>query len=202
MQDSAEAGVSIINTMKKVFSIITATLTLLMTSCGKDGGLGLFEKGYVSVNGEKVLQINYGYEADMSTIGLGKEYWLLFEEPQEKGNIDFEELRVRLRGARNQDDGTYYPFTLFITGVPSCNNIYIDGMEKGEDGKYHYTHNSWDSETETLKGTEYTISVRRFSTNSSCSRLSADITVESPDGTVRVVYSGSTPNDGMEYYMD
>ena len=187
--------------MQKLLSIITATLSLLLTSCTKDGGPGLFERGYVSVNGEKVIRINHGYEADMSSIGLGKDYWFLFEEPQETGNIDYGKIRVRLRGSRDQA-GAYYPFTLFVTGIPSCSDIYIDGMQKGDDGKYHYNYRVWDSETETLKGTDYTISVKSFSTNSSCTRLSADITVESDGCSIRVVYSGATPNDGMEYYMD
>ena len=61
--------------MKKLLLVLAV---LSLAACRKDG-LEFGEKGFVSVNGEKVIRLAHGYEADLSGIGMGKGNWNLFE---------------------------------------------------------------------------------------------------------------------------
>jgi hypothetical protein len=172
----------------------------LLAACHKDG-LEFGEKGFVSVNGEKVIQLDYGYEADMSSIGMGKGCWHIFEKGQKKGHLDYEQYKVRLRSGVDPDSGEPYPFSVFVEGIPGCENIYIDGLKRSDDGRFRYREHKYVPEGEAPRHVDYTVHVDQFSYSASFTSLNVDITIVSDAATVRIVYSGSTPNDGMEYYM-
>lgn len=183
--------------MKKLLFVLAV---LSLAACHKDG-LEFGEKGFVSVNGEKVVRLEHGYEADMSGIGMGKGCWHIFEKRQEKGDLNYEQYVVRLRSAVDPDSGKPYPFSIFIHEIPGCEGIYIDGLDRSEDGRYQYREYKYVPEGEAPRYVDYTVTVDQFSYNASYTNLKADITIVSDIATVRIVYSGSTPNDGMEYYM-
>lgn len=184
--------------MKKLLFVLAV---LSLASCHKDG-LGFGEKGFVSVNGEKVIHLNYGYEADMTGIGLGKGCWYIFEESQKKGKLDYEQSVVNLHSGIDPDTGEPYPFSLFVKDLPGSEAIFIDGLERSEDGRYQYRERKYVAEGESPRNVDYTVTVDQFSYSSSYTRLKVDITIVSDAATVRIVYSGSTPNDGMKYYVN
>lgn len=186
--------------MKRVFCGILATI--MLTACSKDE-LGLFENGFISVNGVKVQEINYGYEANMETIGSGKANWKLFDQSQKKGDLDYDHYHAYLRAATDPTTFKPYPFTVFITNIPGYKNIYIDGLYPTENGDY-FLRVPIDATPDGPVYAEYYVTVNKFSYNSSCTNLKADIVIKSDqfDYEVRLVYSGSTPNDGVDYYLD
>ena len=184
--------------MKKLLVIL---LALSFFSCTKELGLSRGEKGYISVNGEKVTSISKGYEADMSGIGFGKGNWYLFETSQTKGNINYDDAVVMISAATDPETGKLYPSSIFIERIPGHDGIFIDGPKRADDGSYSYREYKYVAEGQAPSYVDHTITVDRFSTNAACTNLHADITIVS-DITVRLVFSGSTPNDGMTYMMD
>lgn len=199
MQENTHQGFHQKRTKMKKFLFILAVLSL--AACHKDG-LGFGEKGFVSVNGEKVIQLDYGYEADMSSIGMGKGCWHIFEKSQKRGDLDYEQYVVRLRSGVDPDSGDPYPFSIFVRDFPGCEAIYIDGLKRSEDGRYQYRERKFVAEGEAPRNVDYTVTVDQFSYNAFYTNLKVDITIVSDAATVRIVYSGSTPNDGMEYYVN
>lgn len=184
--------------MKKLLLVLAV---LSLAACHKDG-LEFGEKGFVSVNGEKVIRLEHGYEADMSGIGMGKGNWNLFEKSQKKGDLNYEQYVVSLRSDVDPDNGKPYPFTIFVHDLPGCEGIYIDGLTRSGDGHYQYREHKYVPEGEVPRHVDYTVTVDKFSYNASYTSLKADITIVSDAATVRIVYSGSTPNDGMGYFMN
>ena len=188
--------------MKKVFALF---LLFALFSCNKndlnvDLGLAPGETGYLSVDGEKVTSINYGYEADMSNIGFEKGYWHFFESRQRIGDVNLNDMAVSLRAVIDPETGEQRLFSISIKNIPGHDGIYIDGMTRNDDGSYHY-RGRFVEEGEAPTYVDYTIRVNKFSFNDSYTSLQADITISS-DFEVRVVYSGETPNDGMHYMMN
>ena len=165
--------------MKKVLCFV---MLLAIVSACKDS-LGKDEKGFVSVNGEKVISIHSGSEADMEGIGLGKAYWNLFLN----GQSNSEEAIATLRATIDPESGKLLPVSIFIRNIPGHENINIDGLKCTPDGRCSYQ--------------DYVITVTRFSTNETFTSLDADISIAS-HSELRIVYSGETPNDGVTYRLD
>ena len=160
--------------------------------------------GFVSVNGEQMVSLGYCYEADMQSIGLGRA-WRLFEKEQKEGALNYEQGLIYLKG--NEDDMGAYPFTVFVTHVPGCEGIYLDGIQRAEDGSLLFKQLAHIvKEGEEPEYITYTVSVETFTftLNDDGAQLDVDITITSDasDVVVRIVFSGPTPNDGMEYMMD
>lgn len=165
--------------MKKFFYIVM--LFAIVSAC-KDN-LGKDEKGFVSVDGEKVISIHSGSEADMEGIGLGKACWNLFLN----GQSNSEEAIATLRATLDPENGKLLPVSIFIRHIPDHENINIDGLECTSDGRCSYQ--------------DYEITVNRFSANETFTSLDVDISIAS-DSELRIVYSGETPNDGVTYRLD
>lgn len=187
--------------MRRIIIVLAAVLVL--AGCSK-GELYLGGKGYVSVDGEKKLSLNYAYQADMNNIGLGDAVWYMFEEKQETGAIDYEASRIYLHAAKDAK-GRDYPFTVFVREVPGCGDgIWLDGIELGEDGYFFKELAHPLKEGEEPEYNTYKVKVDKFSyTKGITTRLNVDITItcDAFDYAVRVVYSGATPNDGMTYVV-
>lgn len=186
--------------MKKAFWGILTIIMLL--GCSKEE-LGLFEKGFISVNGERVVKINCGYELNMDSIGMGKANWQLFDQSQKKGEPNYDHLHARLSGSTDSKTNKPFPFSVFISNIPGYPNIYIDGLSPTENGNY-FLRVPIEAHPDGPVYAEYYVTVNTFSYNTSCTRLKADILIKSDrfDYEVRLVYSGNTPNDGVDYMMN
>ena len=193
--------------MKSIFRIAVVAiggLCLICSSCSKIDWLG-GEKGYVSINGEKVASITNGYESDMENIGLGKGYWHLCTKSQKKGEINYDGLVATLRSDKDMKTGKLYPFSIMIVNIPGFDGVYIDGLNPTDDGSYYYRgyKKYLMTEGDEPQYIDYTVTVNQFSTNSSYSKLKADITIVTDSGlNIRLVFSGKTPNDGIEYALN
>jgi len=160
--------------------------------------------GFVSVNGEQMVSLGYCYEADMQAIGMGRA-WRLFEKEQEVGALDDEQGLIYLRG--DEDDMGAFPFIVFVTHVPGCEDIYLDGIQRADGGGLLFRQLAHIvKEGEEPEYITYTVSVETFAftMNDDGAQLDVDITIASDASNVvvRIVYSGPAPNDGMEYVMD
>lgn len=179
--------------------IVLASL-LLLTACTK-----VFpywgENGFVSVDGEKKLSLDYLYRADMRGIGLGDLIWYGFEKSQKIGEIDYDDTKLNLR-ANTDKQGVLYPFTVFIHDVPGCEDLFLDGIDLGEKGYYSKRLAHYVKEGEEPEYNYYYVQVDAFSFESP--RLKVDLTITSDafDHAIRIKYSGKTPFDGMQYWMD
>ena len=187
----------------KHIHIIAAYVTLIFLSCSKIEGLGPGETGFVSVDGEKKISLDYGYEADYSGIAMGRSIWHLFEKEQEPGSIDLEQAVVYLRAGVNPVTGESYPLTVFVEGVPGSENIYLDGIQYEEGKGYYFKELAHFVQAgEEPEWNLIPVTFKRFSFPDSCGHLQADITVEKNGRKVRIVFDGTTPNDGNVYMMN
>ena len=190
--------------MRRIIIVLAALLALALAGCSK-GDLYFGGSGYVKVDGEKKVSLNYAYQADMGNIGGGDAVWYLFEEKQKVGDIDYEASRVYLRAAKDTK-GKDYPFTVFVREVPGCEDgIWLDGIELDEEGYFFKQLAHYVQEGEEPEYNTYRIKVDRFSYSwGLTTRLNVDLTItcDAFDYSVRVVYSGATPNDGMTYVLD
>lgn len=155
--------------------------------------------GFVSVNGVQKVTLGYSYVADMESIGLGAG-WYLFEKEQKESSLEYEQALVYLR--EREDKFGIYPFTIFVTNVPECEDIYLDEILRADDGSLSFRQQTHDQKAEI----NYSVSVDAFSyfKDEEDGRLDVDITITSDysDTSVRIVYSGPALNDGREYMMD
>ena len=187
----------------KQLGIIAACVALCFLSCSKIDGLKSDEKGFVSVDGERKISLDYGYEADYSGIAMGKSVWHLFERQQQPGSVDLEQYVVYLRAGANPVTGKSYPYTVFVKSVPGCEDFYLDGIQYEEGKGYFYKELAHFVQAgEEPEWNLIPVTVHRFSFPDSCGRLQADITVEKNGRKVRIVFNGPTPNDGIVYMMD
>ena len=182
--------------------IALASCNAIQLTPGENGYLVVDgENGYLVVDGEKVMSLNYGYEADMDRIAYGKGNWYLFNKSQTPGEINYEDVVVKLRASVDPKTGKAYPDIIFVRNIPGHDGIYIDGLTEDKDGIHKFREYKYAGEGVSPTYVDYTIKVNRFSFNSSYTSLHADITITS-DFEVRIVYSGKTPNDEMEYLLD
>ena len=172
--------------------------SLATSPFGEDNSNGL---GYVSVNGEKHVFLNYAYQADMEGVGMGKANWWLFEAEQTIGHLNYEQNRVSIRGAKDQKG--VYPFSIFIPGE----GLYLDGIRRDGDGSLYFkklAHLIKDGEEPEY--VTYHIVVNSFSyvLDQEDTSLTADliITSDASDSVIQIVFSGPAPNDGETYRMD
>ena len=186
----------------KQLNIIAAFVALIFLSCSKINGLGPGETGFVSVDGEKKISLNYGYEADKSKIAMRRSNWTLFQKQQQPGSIDLKQYIVYLQAASNPVTGESYPCTLFVLDVPGCEDIYLDGIQYEEGKGYYYKELAHPvREGEEPEWNLIPVTFKRLSFPDSCEHLQADITVEIYGKKVRIVFDGATPNDGKDYMM-
>ena len=187
--------------MRRIIIVLAAVLAL--AGCSK-GDLYLGGKGYVRVDEEKKISLDYAYQADMNGIGYGDAIWYLFEEKQEIGAIDYEACKVYLRAGKDSK-GRDYPFTVFVRDVPGCGAIWLDGIDLGEEGYFFKELAHFVKEGEEPEYNTYKVKVDKFSYKRGITtRLNVDITItcDAFDYSVRIVYSGATPYDGMTYMVD
>lgn len=187
----------------KHLTLLAAFMALFFLSCSKIGPLESNEAGFISVDGVKMISLNYGYEANQKPIGFSKSVWRLFEKKQELGSIDWDQMVVYLTASVNPVTGETYPSSIDVCGVPGCEKIYLDGI-KYEEGKGYY-HNKLAHYVKPGEEPEWDVTpvtFRWFSYPESCEYLQMDITIEKDGKEIRIVYDGPTPNDGEVWMVN
>ena len=180
--------------MNRIVLLLSFCLSFFLVSCTKD----LFASGYISVDGERRLDLRCGYEADMSGIGFGKNNWHLFAEDIEiKSQSDINQCSVSVWSAPQEPVLT----SIFIYGIPGYGNLMLEFSGSGptEYGiKGQFAEQMGAGQGTTISGTA---KVNTFSYNTSSTSLNFDVTLNL-DKTIRIVFNGSTPNDGLAWMMD
>ena len=178
--------------MKPLFFLFC--LSFFLVSCTK----GILPPGYISVDGERMLDLKCGYEADMSGIGFGKNNWHLFADDIEiKSQSDINQCSVSVWSTTNKPVLT----SIDIYGIPGYGNLMLEFSGSGptEYGiKGQFAEQMGAGQGTTISGTA---KVNTFSYNTSSTRLNLDVTLNL-DKTIRIVFNGSTPNDGLAWMMD
>lgn len=187
----------------KHLTILAAFMALFSLSCSKIGPLESNETGYISVDGVKILSLNYGYENDYSHVGGSKSAWHLFEKKQEPGAVDWKQTVVSLKAGVNPVTGETIPGAVFVTGVPGCENIYMDIIDYEEGrGYYHRELAHFVKPGEEPEWNLTPVTFRWFSYPDSCEHLQVDLTIEKNGKKIRIVFDGPTPNDGEVWMMN
>ncbi|MBR5904967.1 MAG: hypothetical protein IKZ51_00745 [Bacteroidales bacterium] len=179
--------------MNRIVLLLSFCLSFCVVSCTKE----IFTPGYISVDGERRLDLQCGYEADMSGIGLGKNNWHLFTEDIEiKSQSDINQCSVSVWSAPQEPVIT----SMSIYGIPGYGNLMLEFS--GSDSKGYKIKGQFAEQMGTGQGTQISGSakVNTFSCNSSSTRLNLDVTLDL-DKTIRIVFNGSTPNDGLAWMM-
>ena len=180
--------------MNRLVLFLSFCLSFLLASCSKD----LFAPGYISVDGERRLDLQCGYEADMSGVGFGKNIWHLFAEDLEiKSLSDIDQCSVSVWSAPQEPVLT----SMFIYGIPGYGNLMLEFSSS--DSKEYEIKGQFAEQMGAGQGMHIsgTAKVKTFSYNKSSTRLNLDVTL-TLDKTIRIVFNGSTPNDGIEWMMD
>ncbi len=176
-----------INLNHYFFTPLLALCFVLLWGCDKGAG-------YLSIDGETVLNLDYGYHANKEAIGLGKACWTLYEKQTDKSQ---ERPIVCIQATDSGNGGSLTPASIVIWNLTGYSTLYLDEINKVSDNRY--TCQVRKDETEF---TEYTITVDALSSNSSYTYLTADISFTSRAETIRIHFSGPTPDDGKEYALD
>ena len=180
--------------MNRIVLLLSFCLYFCLVSCTKD----IFAPGYISVDGERRLDLQCGYEADMSGIGFGKNNWHLFAEDIEiKSQSDINQCSVSVWGAPQEPK----LMSMDIYGIPGYGNLMLEfsgSNSKEYDIKGQFAEQMGAGQGAHISGTAI---VNTYSYNKTSTRLNLDITL-TLDKTIRVVFRGSTPNDGIEWMMD
>lgn len=178
--------------MKRIALLLS--LCFFLVSCAKD----ILAPGYISVNGERRLDLQCGYEADMSGIGFGKNIWHLFAEDIEiKNQSDINQCSVSVRSAPQEPVLT----SMALYGIPGYGNLMLEFSGSGSNEykiKGQFAEQMGAGQGTHVSGTA---KVNTFSYNKSSTHLKLDVTLNL-DKTIRIVFKGSTPNDGIEWMMD
>ena len=180
--------------MNRFVLLLSLSFSLFLASCTED----IFAPGYISVNGERRLDLQCGYEADMSGIGFGKNIWHLFAEDIEiKGQSDINQCSVSVWSAPQEPVLT----TMMIYGIPGYGNLMLEFS--GSDSKKYEIKGQFAEQMGAGQGSHVsgTAIVNTFSYNKSSARLNLDVTL-GLDKTIRIVFNGFTPNDGLAWMMD
>lgn len=190
--------------MRRIIIVLAAVLAL--AGCSK-GDMYLGGSGYVKVDGVKKLSLKYAYGSNRKQ-GT-RDFWYIFEEKQEVGALNYEKYNVFMNHVVDEE-GVERPGALTVNGVPGCENIYLDGIERDEEGYYYKKLAHFIKEGEEPEYITYRVKIDKFkfdryySFGTLQTNLKADITITSDafDYAVRIVYSGPTTDDGMEYRYD
>ena len=180
--------------MNRLVLLLSFCLSVFLASCTKE----TMTAGYISVDGERRLDLQCGYEADMSGIGFGKNIWHLFAEDIEiKSQSDINQCSVSVWSAPQEPVIT----SMSIYGIPGYGNLMLEFS--GSDSKGYKIKGQFAEQMGAGQGTHVsgTAKVNTFSSNSSSTHLNLDVTLNL-DKTIRIVFNGSTPNDGIEWIMD
>ena len=165
-----------------------------LVSCTKD----IFAPGYISVDGERRLDLQCGYEADMSGIGFGKNNWhLIAEDIEIERRSDINQCSVSVWGAPQEP----ILMSMDMYGIPGYGNLMLEFS--GSDSKEYEIKGQFAEQMGAGQGKHVsgTAKVNTFSYNKSSTHLKLDVTLNL-DKTIRIVFKGSTPNDGIEWMMD
>ena len=180
--------------MNRLVLFLSFCFSFFVVSCTKD----IIAPGYISVDGERRLDLQCGYEADMSGIGFGKNIWHLFAEDIEiKSQSDINQCSVTIQSAPQKPVLTL----MALYGIPGYGNLMLEFSGSGSDEyeiKGQFAEQMGAGQGKPISGTAY---VKTFTCSSSSNRLSLDVTLNL-DKTIRIVFEGSTPNDGIEWMMD
>ena len=180
--------------MNRIVLLLSFCLSFLLVSCTID----IFAPGYISVDGEKRLDLQCGYEADMSGIGFGKNIWHLFAEDIEiKSQSDINHCSVSVWSAPQEPVLT----SMALYGIPGYGNLMLEFTSSGSNEyeiKGQFAEQMGAGQGTHISGTA---KVNTFSCNSSSTRLNLDV-ILNLDKTIRIVFNGSTPNDGIEWMME
>ena len=180
--------------MNRIVLLLSFCFSFFLVSCTKD----IYAPGYISVDGERRLDLKCGYEADMSGIGFGKNIWHLFAEDLEiKKQSDIDQCSVSIWCAPQEPVLT----SMMIYGIPGYGNLMLEFS--GSNSKEYKIQGQFAEQMGSGQGTHVsgTAKVKTFSCNSSSTRLNLDVTLNL-DRTIRIVFNSSTPNDGIEWMMD
>ena len=163
-----------------------------------DGESSFFAPGYITVDGERRIDLQCGYEADMSGMGFGKNIWHLFaDDIVIKSQSDINQCSVSVWSAPQEPVLT----SMALYGIPGYGNLMLEFGGSGSNEyeiKGQFAEQMGDGQGKPVSGTAY---VKTFTCSSSSTRLSLDVTLNL-DKTIRIVFKGSTPNDGLEWMMD
>ena len=178
----------------RIVLLLSFCISFLLVSCTKD----IFAPGYISVDGERRLDLQCGYEADMDGIGFGKNNWHLFAEDIEiEKQSDINQCSVSVWGAPQEPK----LMSMDIYGIPGYGNLMLEfsgSNSKEYDIKGQFAEQMGAGQGAHISGTA---KVNTFSYNKSSTHLKLDVTLNL-DKTIRIVFKGSTPNDGIEWMMD
>ena len=178
--------------MKRIALLLS--LCFFLVSCAK----GILAPGYISVDGERRLDLQCGYEADMSGIGFGKNIWQLFAEDIEiKSQSDINQCSVSVWSAPQEPVLT----SMDLYGIPGYGNLMLEFISSGSNEyeiKGQFAEQMGAGQGTHVSGTA---KVNTFSYNKSSTHLNLDVTLNL-DKTIHIVFKGSTPNDGIEWMMD
>lgn len=176
--------------MNRVLISLSFCLALFLVSCSKDQ----VASGYISVDGEKRLELKCGFEADMSGIGMGKHNWHLFENVVEAGSESkIAQYAVTVWSASSEPRLS----SLIFSDIPGYGYLYLEFSGTGTStvtGRYAEIGGQG-------KDISGTARVNAFSYNSSSTYLRLDVTFFL-DKTIRLVFKGPTPNDGIKWMVD
>ena len=180
--------------MNRIVLLLSFCLSFFLFSCTK----GIWAPGYISVDGERWLDLQCGYEADMSSIGFGKNNWHLFAEDIEiQSQSDINYCSVSVWSAPQEPVLT----SMAIYGIPGYGNLMLEFTSSGSNEyeiKGQFAEQMGAGQSTTISGTA---KVNTFSYNTSSTCLNLDVALNL-DKTIRIVFNGSTPNDGIEWMMD
>ena len=190
--------------MRRIIIVLAAVLAL--AGCSK-GDLYLGGSGYVKVDGVKKMSLKYAYGSNRKQ-GT-RDFWYIFEDKQEVGALNYEKSNVFMNHVVDEE-GVERPGAVTVHGVPGCEDIYLSGIERDEEGYYYKKLAHFIKEGEEPEYITYRVKIdkfkfdRHYSFGTLQTNLKADITITSDalDYAVRIVYTGPTTDDGMEYTYD
>ena len=134
----------------------------------------------------------------MSSIGFGKNIWHLFAEDIEiKSQSDINLCSVSVWSAPQEPILT----SMALYGIPGYGNLMLECTSSGSNEyeiKGQFAEQMGAGQGTHVSGTA---KVNTFSYNKSSTHLNLDVTLNL-DKTIRIVFNGSTPNDGIEWMMD
>ena len=134
----------------------------------------------------------------MSGIGFGKNIWHLFAEDIEiEKQSDINQCSVSVWGAPQEPVLT----SIFLYSIPGYGNLMLEfscSNSTEYDIKGQFAEQMGAGQGTHVSGTA---KVNTFSYNKSSTHLKLDVTLNLGK-TIRIVFKGSTPNDGIEWMMD
>ena len=172
--------------MKKIIYVFFAVLSIC--SCNKER-IAPDAVGYVSVDGERVMDLYYGVEQDV----WGKHGWYLFSS-QNNDWVDLNCCSVFIMAESDRPQSC--PDYISISGVPGFPTLDLAFKKNGT--KYSvFDASSGETNQKNLGKAQ----INCFNFNSSYSKLALDIQLQLTKN-IHIYFKGDTQNDEINLVMD